>query len=64
MESELANLVDEKALCKIGKIIVADDSKLNLELMKLNLAEVGVTDNVTYCSDGKQAIEIAMEMLY
>ena len=53
MESELANLVDEKALCKIGKIIVADDSKLNLELIKLNLAEVGVTENVTYCSDGK-----------
>jgi CheY-like chemotaxis protein len=44
---------DGQALQTIGRIIVADDSKLNLELIKLNLAEVGVTENVTYCSDGK-----------
>jgi len=37
----------------MGRIIVADDSKLNIELIRLNLKDLGVIDNVTYCSDGK-----------
>jgi len=39
---------------------VADDQKINLELVKLNLSEVGITENVTYCSDGNIAVDVAM----
>ena len=35
---------------------MADDQKINLELVKLNLSEVGITENVTYCSDGNIAV--------
>ena len=51
------------ALARIGRIVVADDSKINLELIKLNLAEVGVTENVIYCSDGDIAIKNALGLL-
>jgi len=51
---EIEQLIQEtnSILNKIGPIIVADDSKLNLELIRLNLNELGVIDDVTYCSDG------------
>jgi CheY-like chemotaxis protein len=42
---------------------VADDAYINLELIKINLAEVGVNENVTYCSDGSIAIAAALDFL-
>lgn len=46
----------------IGCILVADDQKINLELIKLNLSEVGITENVTYCSDGNIAVDVALRL--
>lgn len=44
---------------QLGVILVADDSQINLEALKMNLAEIGITDNLIFCNDGKTAIENA-----
>ena len=56
-------MFSDEVFAQIGRIIVADDAYINLELIKLNLAEVGVKENVTYCSDGSIAIEAALGYL-
>lgn len=42
-----------------GHIIVADDSQMNLEAIKLNLAAINITENLLFCSDGRIALDRA-----
>jgi len=42
---------------------VADDQMINLEAIKLNLESIGITRNVSYCSDGLIASDTAIELL-
>jgi len=44
----------------LSHIIVADDQKINLEAVKLSLESVGIIDNVSYCADGKIALDTAI----
>ena len=59
---ELSELTANEHFANIGPIVVADDQKINLELIKLNLLEVGITENVTYCSDGNIAVDVALSL--
>ena len=63
LDATMNDMITDVAFSRIGRIIVADDLKINLELIKLNLAEVGVTENITYCSDGEIAIKTALGLL-
>ena len=47
---------------ELGQIIVADDQKINLEAIKLSLFSVGIEKNVTYCADGEQAYNEAINL--
>ena len=42
-----------------GPIIIADDERINIEAIKMNLAELGITKNVLFCCDGNEAIDTA-----
>ena len=46
-----------------NKIIIADDQKINLEAIRMNLESIGITENLCFCSDGQAAIEIALSLL-
>ena len=59
---ESSEFAGNQQFANIGTILVADDQKINLELIKLNLLEVGITENVTYCSDGNIAVDVALSL--
>jgi CheY-like chemotaxis protein len=40
-----------------GKIVVADDQQVNLEIMKIHFIELGIsTADSEFCGDGQQCI--------
>ena len=45
-----------------GKIIVADDQKINLEAIRVSLESVGI-ENAQYCADGEIALDVAFNFL-
>jgi PleD family two-component response regulator len=69
IEGELNEAIDGSVQCfevfkKVeGKIIVADDSCINLEALKQNLMEINALSNSVFFIDGQQVIDyVAMEL--
>ena len=46
----------------MNNIVVADDEKLCIEVIKLCLKSIGITENVSYCNDGKSALYLALRI--
>lgn len=46
-----------------GPIIIADDQRMNIEAIKMNLAELGVTKDIICCCDGNEAIDTAKALI-
>jgi PleD family two-component response regulator len=61
----LKNLVEEAMpeLNLSGKILVADDQRLNLEALKLNLEDIGLLSQSEFFIDGQQLVDYVQETL-
>jgi CheY-like chemotaxis protein len=44
----------------LGTIFVVDDSKINVEAIKLTFEDIGLKKNITYCYDSLAVIDAAM----
>ena len=46
-----------------GHIIVAEDQKINLEALQMNINNLGIDSKIEYCIDGRETLQVALEIL-
>ena len=46
-----------------GRIIVAEDQKINLDALQMNIKDVGIDSKCLYCNDGQKTLKVALEIL-
>lgn len=46
---------------RLGKIIAADDQNINIEVLKTDFAELNLTNQVEFASNGQQVIDLVKD---
>ena len=63
MTDEDQQLDLESKSFKDVKIVVAEDQRINLDVLKGHLQEIGVYGDCAFCIDGQQTIDTCKEIL-
>jgi hypothetical protein len=50
----------QKLYQDLGTIFVVDDTKINVEAIKMTFEEIGLNKNITYCYDSLAVIDAAI----
>lgn len=51
------SLGTETEFAKMGRILVAEDQLINIQVIKSQLAELGLINRTTFCTNGQEAVD-------